>query len=315
MKRETTPSKLRAHLLGEKHRATVDAKTTTAGRGGKGKRTSPPLSVEVDLNLLQGGKGIENCGWLEPLGIFQAIFEAAACLGSKFHQYTMGLDAKMDTGDATRAAISKAEACVAEYEERNKGTTSGLFRCFHMAIDAWRKVEELDFSEDAEEILRLAIGGVSACNAATELADMEGRRYLERLCVAAAEGAKTAKAKGDKAAFRQFKRQEKTQRKAARALDVWRCMHKAGMTAEQTAEQMGVSKSTVERLARRARELMGAPKLTPGRRKQLTSGKRETGKAAEIALEHGNAPEARGAIDRIRRGQWIDRRDGDAEKR
>jgi hypothetical protein len=110
-----------------------------------------------------------------------------------------------------------------------------------------------------------------------------GARWAAELAAVRAE---LAAVKGDKAAFRKWKREEKADRKAVRALDVARLLGKAGWTVEQAAEEMGVSASTVERLAREARAAGILKKRTAGRR---GSGRLVTGEAGRIVVDNATS--------------------------
>ena len=112
------------------------------------------------------------------------------------------------------------------------------------------------------------------------------RGRLESAAELATVKAQLADVKGDKAAFRKWKREEKAARQAVRVLDVKYLLGEAGWTVQQVADKWGVSVRTVEGLAQKARAWKILGKRTPGRR---GPGRLAGGKAGEIALEHATS--------------------------
>lgn len=83
--------------------------------------------------------------------------------------------------------------------------------------------------------------------------------------------AKLGKVKGDKKAFRKWKRKAREDREKARFLDLYGRIYRAGMTVEEAAEKMGISKRTAEGLLAKARKegFPGFTALPRGRRKNV----------------------------------------------
>lgn len=145
-------------------------------------------------------------------------------------------------------------------------------------IEALREVAKMG---DGAERMAAAIRVALRCALCRGVALAEADAIFDH-CKANDE---TAKVKGSKAAFRNWKRAAKSERNGVRVLGVRNLLGGAGWTVEQVAKEAGVSVRTVARLARQARALGVLEKRTPGRRKSVDTMKGGRGGESDIALK------------------------------
>lgn len=242
----------------------------------------------------RGGKGTaRKAAFEKELGVLQEVEHAYSWLAEGAENVARGESANvaLDPGAWIWHLAELAAEFSAKHPSRWRRTPTPFPDPCGGLGEAGRKLVHLD-SRRGEETAR-----AEAARLAAEWRRMQGATgalhhsilIMEQL---RAEGAaevagvraKLAKVKGDKAAERKWKRKQKSEREAVRALEVSRLL-KAGWTVQQVADKIGLSVATVERAAKLARAWNVLKERTPGRRKDAMN-HLDKGAAASRAIDN-----------------------------